>query len=399
MTVANRSNIELAIKVQTALGSSASGSGATGIEVLPSSGLDLQIQSIESQMIQRSRMRKRARPGSRTAVAQYETELQVDNLDEVFEGVLGGTWVAAIALSNTELGTCTITGTGTIATFGTAAVLSSGIRAGMFIKFTNLSVAGNNSIWVPILTATSTVLTFPTGILADNASDAAYNVTIARHVYTATPYTDRYFTVEEYIRDLDRSKLGVDMKFNSLSLSASPDSKVRVGFGLVGTDMNLLAQGSSPNFTSPAYVNSQSLTLLDGGIYVNGAKRTKVSGVSFGLQAPASVPAILGNVIGPDVLLGQFTLGGQVSVVVEDATDFDLFDASTQLSMFLHCAEDGGATDDFVGIYMGNLVYAGAPGGIGGEGPLIFAMRVDGGEDERGTGYAATSLLVSTTAT
>jgi hypothetical protein len=45
----------------------------------------------------------------------------------------------------------------------------------MRVRFTNLSVSGNNSVWVTIATATETVMTFASGTLVDNASDVAWN--------------------------------------------------------------------------------------------------------------------------------------------------------------------------------------------------------------------------------
>lgn len=398
MSVANLSNIVLALEAQSGLGVAASGAGATGMEVRASSGLDLAVASIESQMIQRNRMRKRARQGSHQASAQYETELCVGNMDTVMQAVLGGTWVAATNYSNADWGTCTITGTGVTITFGAGTLLTDGVRAGMFVRFSNLSVSANNALYVPILEVSETIMIVAAGILIDNASDAAWTAVIARHIYTPTTYVDRYFTVEEYLTDIDRSKVGTDMKLNSLNFGISPDQVISTGFGLVGRDMNVLASGASPTFTSPTYVDNPSLVLLDGAMYVNGTARANITGCTFGLSGPAQTIPVVGSAISPDVLLGQFSLAGSFSVAVEDATDFDLFDAETQISVLLHCCEQGGEGTDFVGIYMGNLAYGGYRTGIGGEGGVIATLPLYGGADERGTGYAETSLLISTSA-
>lgn len=398
MAVAQQANTILAMKAQSALGTPASGASAFGLEVRQSQGLAMQAAQIRSQMIQRSRMSKRPRQGSRSSSAAYETELQVDNMLSVFQGVLGGTWAAAASYSNTDWGEVTITGTGTIATFASGTLVTDGVRAGMFLKFTNLSVGANNSLWVPILTVTEGVATFPSGILADNASDAAWNATVAASLYTATPYTDRYFTIEEYY-DIDRTKRGNDMKFNALNFGVSPDQPVSVGFGLGGRDIELLASGASPIFSSPVFNDSPSLVLLDGGIYINGTKRTAITGLTGGISAPVSTIPIVGSVLSPDVMLGQFDFAGNVSVAVEDAADFDLMDAETQISLLLFCQEQGAiGTQDFVSIYMGNLIYAGYQTPVGGDGAVIATLPLLGGEDERGTGYAPSTFVISTSA-
>lgn len=398
MAVANQANTIIALKAQSGLGTAATGTGATGIEVLPSQGLALSIAAIESQMIQRSRMRKRPRHGSRSATASYETELQVGNLDTVLEGVLGGTWTAAQDFDETDWGALTISGTGVTLTFASGTILTDGVAPGMMARLTNMSESDNNSKWFPILGATETVLTIPTGILIDNASDAEWDITIAKSLYTATPYTDRYFTVQEHL-DIDRSKIGTDMRLNNLNLSVQPEQFARVGFGLMGRDLDLAATGDSPTFTDPTFTQGESLTLLDGGLYIAGSKRTNVTGVTFGLAAPVTTTPVVGSNVSPDISLGQFAFTGQFTIALENGTDWDAMDAETQISAFLHFAEQGADTStDFVSVYVGNLTMGGFSTPAGGEGAVIATFPLMGGEDERGGAYLPTTMLVSTSA-
>lgn len=398
MTVANLANIALHIKAQSGLGVAASGAGATGIEVMASQGLAMQVASIESAMIQRSRMRKKPRQGSRSVTAGYETELQVGNLDTVFQGVLGGTWLAEQNYTHTDWGALTISGTGVTLTFASGTAITDGVRAGMMGRLTGMSVAANDGKWFPILSLTEGVITIPTGILADNASDAGWAIEIAKSVHTATPYTDRYFTIEENLLEIDRSKLGTDMRLNMLSFDCQPDDPIKIGFGFGGRDLALLATGSSPTFSSPTFIDGPSLVLLDGGIYVNGTRRTTLTGFQFGLNAPVSGVPVIGSVTSPDMFLGQFTLAGNFTGAVEDGTDFDAFDAETPISVMLHCCEQGGVAEEFVSFYLGNMGFGGWSTPIGGEGAVIQTIPLFGGEDERGSGYAATSVLISTSA-
>jgi hypothetical protein len=401
MTVQNLSSIIVAMKKQGSLGTPASGAGAYGLELLPSQGMALNMATIESQMIQRSRMRKRPRHGSKSVTASYETELMVGAIDPQLEAVLGNTWEASQTLTQAELTDVTITGTGVTLTFGGGSLITEGVRAGMMAKFANLSVGGNNGIWFPILALSSNgrVATIPSGYLTDNASDNAFSLVIAKSLYTATPYEDGLWTVEEYWADLDRSKLGTDLRFNALNLSIAPDGYVRVGLGMGGRDLDLLATGDSPNFSSPTFIeNGASLVLLDGGIYVNGVRRTDLTGLDFGLAAPISMVPLIGTQLAADVSLGQFALTGNFTGVVEDADDFESFTAEDRISVLLHCAEEDGNTDDFISFYLGNMSYAGYSTPAGGEGSLIQTIPLYGGEDERGGGYAASSIVVSTSA-
>lgn len=391
------STIRLALKVQAGLGVPAAGAGGTGIEVLPSSGLAAQIASIESGMIRRSRMRKRPRHGARTVGASYETELAVGVLDKVMEAVLGGTWVAAQAFSNADWGNVVISDAGETATFAAGTLLTDGIVAGMMIKFTNLSVVGNNAVYVPIIQVVSeTVLKLAPGYIINNVDDAAYNVAIARYLKTATPYVDRYFTVEENLPDTDMSKLATDARFNALNISIDANGYVKIGFGLGARDMSMETGGAAPVLTDPTFVESESLIPLDGGIFVNGVKRLDLTGIKFGLSAPVSGVAVIGTNISPDIFLGQFAFTGDISGVVADDTDFAAFDAEDDISVILHCREK--ETQNFVTFYIGNLSFAGYSTPAGGEGALIQSIPLYGGEDSRGAGYAATTMLVSTSA-
>jgi len=400
MAVANLSDMYVALKAQSGLGSEATGTGASGIEVAASQGIAAQVATIESAMIQRSRMRKRPRHGTKSITAGYETELQVGNLDTVLEGGLGGTWVAAQAFDETDWGALTITGTGVTLTFAGGTIVTDGIRAGMMGRLTNMSEAGNNSKWFPILVAAEGVLTIPSGILEDNAEDAAWDIEIAKSIYTATPYTDRYFTVEEYLGTaVDRSKVATDMRINSLNFSSQPGSPIGLGFGMGGRALELKATGSSPHFTDPAFVDAASLVLVDGEVYVNGASvGGKVTGLTWGLAAPLTNLESIGSLTPVDVILGQFAFTGQATVWLEDGTYFDDFDAETRISLMLHCAEQGGVTEDFVSFYLGNLSYGGWSTPVGGEGGALQTIPLYGGEDERGTGYAPSTVVVSTTA-
>jgi len=398
MPVQNLSNIAVQFKEQTALGTPATGVGGFGVEVMASAGLAMQIATIESAMIQRSRMRKRPRHGSRSVTAAYETELTVGGLDPVIEAVLGGDWVSTFDLTEADMTSVTITGTGVTVTAGGGSWITEGIVAGMMVKFADLSVGANNDKWVPVLNVTATVLTLAPGYLIDNGADTTFTLTVARHVATATPYVDRLFTAEEYQQDLDLSKIGTDMRFNSLNVDCQANAHVKIGFGLGGRNMAALASGASPSLTGITAPGDDSLVLIDGGLFINGLKRANVTGFSFGLAAPVSTIPVIGTNISPDVFLGQFSMTGNFNAVVDSFDDFTLFNTEADISILLHCAEKEGSPQQFTTFYLGHTSFAGYSSPAGGEGGAIATIPIYGGADNRGAGFAATSVLVSTSA-
>lgn len=395
------SDISVRIKKQAGLGSPASGAGATLIRVLPSQGLQRTAATIERGILDRSGMRSRARQGSISATAPYETELEPENLDLVFAGVLGCLVTAPITIGNADVGSITITGTGTVGTTASGSLITLGLRAGMLVKFTNLSVAGNNGIWVPVLAVTATTIAFAPGYLADNALDNAFSMVTAKCYQTPTPRLKEYFTVEQYNEALDTSKLGTDMRFTNLQLSIAANQVVRVGFGLTGRDLQPVASGSAPVFTAPDAPEGNALVLLDGALYRDGVEAADLTSVTLGLASQANLTPLATSRTAADVGLSQFAFSGAISGLKTDDVQFQASIDEDQVSLMLVLAERGAlnaTTGELVSIYAGDASYSQSVDPIV-DGDVIENTTLYGGKDTRGGGYSATTFLISTTAT
>jgi hypothetical protein len=399
MAVQDLSRITIAYKEQADMGTLATGSGATGLEVTPSSGLQMQSAQVESQLIRRSKMRRKARPGSISVSADYGSELQVGAFDPIIEAVLGGDFASPIELDETDLTSCTITGGGETVTFAAGDPADDGVRVGMMARFSGLSVAANNGVWFPILAMGGTngrVWTVPEGYLLDNSVDSEFDVEVARSVYTTTPYKERYFTIEEYGDILGRSKLGVDAKWNSFSVSQQPDQIAQISMGLGAREMRHLPALDSPNFTDPAFGGGRVLYLQDGAVYVNGEKRLDLTGLQFGLEAPLSTVPVISSRFSPDIFTGQFGFTGQLTGVVQDGDDLRAFLEEDDISLHVRFSESDNPAAPFISFYFGDLSYGGYTDSAGGEGAQIKTIPLNGGEDGRGGFHAPTTMLVST---
>lgn len=394
------SDISVRIKKQSGLGSPASGAGATLLRVLPSQGLQRQAATIERGILDRSGMGARARQGSISATAPYETELEPGNLDLIFAAVLGCVVTAPITIANTDVTDITISGTGTVGTTTSGNLITLGLRAGMLVKFTGLSVAGNNGIWVPVLAVTATTIAFASGFLADNALDNAFSMVTAKCYQTPTPRLKEYFTVEQYNEALDTSKLGTDMRATNLQISVAANQVVRVGFGFTGRDLQPVASGSSPVFTSPTTPEGEALVLLDGMLLRDGVEAADLTSVTLGLAAQANLTPLATSRTAADVGLGKFVFSGAISGLKTDDDQFQASIDEDQVSLMLVLAERSalhGTTGDIVSIYAGNASYAQSVDPIV-DGDVIENTTLYGGKDTRGGGYAATTFLISTTA-
>lgn len=389
------SDISVRIKKQSAFLTPASGAGATLIRVRPSAGLQRAVATIERQIIDRSGMKAKSRQGSVTATAAYETELEPNNLDVVFGGVLGNVVTAPITVANTDVTDITISGTGTVATTTSGSLITLGIRAGMLIKFTSLSVSGNNGVWVPVLAVTATTMALAPGYIIDNALDNAFSFVTGSTWMTPTPRLKEHFTVEEYIDSLDKSRLGTDMRFTNLQIQAGANAVAQVGFGLTGRDLEPVDSASAPVFTSPDAPEGEALVLLDGALYRNGVAAVDLTSITLGLAGQANITPLATDRFAAGIGLSQFAFTGQIAGLMEDLTQFQASIDEDLVSMMLVFQERGGA-GDIVSVYAGNCSYAQSTAPIT-DGDVIETTTLYGGKDTRGGGYAASTFVISKT--
>lgn len=398
MSVSSGTDVILAAKLQSALGTPASGAGGTIIEVRPGAGLQRNVASIESAILRRSGQKLKQRQGSITAVAAYETELRVGNLDLAFMGALGCTVTAPLSLSQTDYTSLAISGTGTIITGASGSFISLGLIAGMMIKLGGMSTTANNSVWVPVLAVTASTLTVPSGYLTDQAADTTCTLVTAKCFKTPTPRLKQYYTIDQYLSSIDRSMLGTDMVFNSLNFNAAPNAPVLAGFGLTGLGFSVPLSAASPTLTSPSDPSASGiLSMLDGALYRNGVAAVGLTGLTMGLSSQATVTPLLSSRTGADVGLTGWTFAGQLTGLVQDFTELESSIAEDLISLFALFSDNEADPADFVSVYVGNASYGQSNTPIA-DGDLIQTTTIYAGEDTRGAGYAASTMVISTSA-
>lgn len=395
-------NVIFAIKEQTDIDTLATGAGADLIEVLPSPGMNRSAATIDSALIDRSGMKRKSRQGSLSSTGSYDVEVINGALQIVYKAVLGQQ-LDEDDLSEADLTSCTISGTGTVATFGGGDLLALGFLAGRVIKFTNLSVAGNNSKDVPILAVDNTAktLTFPSGILADNAIDSAFNVHLYRAFSTPTPRVAKYYTLEQYLSDLATpdSILGKSFKFTGLTINGQPNAPVKATFTLSGVNVTDNAAPGTPNFSTPtnrAVAGAVPIIGLDGALYIDGATPAfSVTGLQLGLSANASATPLLFSRTPAGIGLGMFGVQGQITGLVTDLAAMRASIADDRVSFFAWFKDQQGG---FESLFMGDGSYGGVQIPIA-ELDEVQTLPIYGGRDTRGGGYAETTWVISTSAT
>ena len=398
------SNKQIAIKRQSGLGVPASGAGGTGYNVLPTSGLKLNIGQIENNVIRRDGQSARNRHGSRSSGAAYQLPLSQGTLDPLLEAALRGTFTPTFDITNaTTLGgsaaITTVTTTTSTIVGAAGSWLLQGLRKGAKVKFTGLPDAGNNGKWIRVVDVSALTVTFPTGSLTLNAApDAAWTMTVAKSLLNPQTLIERYHTVEEYGQDMDLSILGTDMKISKLDFNAQPDQLIQMTVTLMGLDAAGQTTGTSPVLTSPTYATTLPLVMADGIIRVGGVDYPVFTGLQWSWDMGGEVPKVL-SPTGPDVFLAPGKLTGSFSALRSDLTFFNAFRNETQVDFFIDCLEpDIADPKDFTSFYFGNITLSDNSTSIAKSGPDVEQVPWNAGIDDQGGASALTTMAISSSA-
>lgn len=402
MAFQTASNVQIAIKRQSAKGTPASGSGATGYNVFPVQGMKLVKGIIDNQVIRRDGQKKRKRHGSRSGTVAYRFPLSQGGLDPLFEAGLRGTWNPTYDITQASVigGSAAITSitTTTNTIVGAAgSFLLQNLRAGMRIKLAGHSTPANNGKWIDVLDVTALVVTLPVGSLVlDAAPDTTFTITVAKYLTNPQTLIERYHTIEEYQQDSTKSRSMTDAKVTKIEFTASPEGLTEVTITFMG--LNVVG-ASSAVFTTPTYTTTVEHVQADGIIRVSGIEYGSVmTAAAFTWDMGGEVPKVL-SLTGPDVFLGQGDLSGSFTALSQDLIWFDAYSNETVLDHGI-VAQEPDLTDpkDFTKFWFGNLTLSDNTVSYGQNGPLPETVPWNAGIDEVGGARALTTMMISSSA-
>jgi hypothetical protein len=389
-------NVIVSYKAQGALGSTASGAGGTGMRIRSSRGLALTSAGIKSGEIRRDGQTTLGRLGSQLCGAEYELELALATHDKILEAGMRGTWVAsATSVIAATFTTIAVSGGNTL-TAASGSFLTAGVKVGMMIKLTGTATSANNNKWIRVIGVTASTITVPAAAVTNGAADGTGSLVLPK--YLLNGITERYWTVDEYLQDIDASRVGSDCKFASLGFGISPDNHILLRTRVIGRDLVPFSGASAPSLTSPTFTESQPLVLLDGSLRVAGTDRVDVTGFNLDWDCGGAGVPVCTSRISPDVFLKNGEGSGSISSVMDDLAEFTSYKAETGIDLFLLASENETDPKDFISIYAGNAAYRSHEAPIGADAAMIETLPLEFGIDTRGGQYALTSLLICSSA-
>jgi hypothetical protein len=312
-----QSNGDVRYKVQSALGTAASGAGATLLRTAGGTAGRLTKSTTESNEVRSDGMMSRGRHGSWKTAGSYDCELSLDQMDDVFEAVFRGTWASALVITEATASLTSITTT------------------------TSTIVAGGGSWITAGLPDTAFTITRPGQKLINPASGALVK---------------RYFTVEEYEQDIDASEIFQDCVWGSIRLAMAPNGLVTVTPAWVGSGQFTTQSGAgAPSFTSPTVPTGVPLAVVDAALAFNGTDFVDLTAFDITLDITPNAPDVAASRYAPDVFTGQMAVSMSITALRSDLQRVADFSAETVCSLQLFAVENEAEPKDFFSLYVPNF--------------------------------------------
>ena len=408
-----QSNVSVAYKVQTALGVPASGAGATVLRVSGGSGGALTKAATESAEVRYDGMRTRGRHGIQKTAGAWTGEGSLGSFSIIAEAVVRDTLSAPDLTLTSASGVpplASITTTANTIVAAAGSWITNGLRVGDVIRITGETPTTNNNRNLRITALTALVITVAETLGVNAAADTAFSIIRpgTKLIQSGLAPIKRYFTVEEYLIDIDQSQVLNDFVWGSLKFSMAPNGIISLDPGGIGTGQ-MIAQTmpNSPIFTTPTMTTSLPLAVVDATVRINGQDMIDLTSLDLTMDISPMSPDVFGSgqiKYGPDVFTGQMGISINFGALVKDLVFLQDFAAETQYSIQILAVENEAEPKGFVSIFVPNLTLGGVTKSAFSNqgGPLTHTIAVPlalVGKDVTGPANDATMIKIQSTAT
>lgn len=359
----------ISYKVQSALGTQATGSGGSVLRVSGGTGGRLSKAATESNEIRSDGMRVRGRHGTQKTTGAWTAECSIGSLETIMQAVMRDTWDAAdlviteaSVLGGSAAATSITTTTSTIVA-AAGSWITQGLRVGDVIRLTNHSTSANNSKNIRISALSALTITTPDTLVLNATPDTSFTVTRPKKLTQSGTLVKRYFTIDEYDTDIDLSEVMTDFVFGSLRFSMQTNGLFTADPGGIGTgQFAAQATGTSPLLTSPTASTGIPLAVVDATIRIGSNDVVDLTSLDITLDISPMAPDVFGSgaiKYSPDVFSGQMAIGINFGCLRKDLTFMSDFAAETQYSLHVLAVENESEPKDFVSLFLPNFTLGG----------------------------------------
>lgn len=369
MTVAQGVSRSWAYKVQSGLGTAASGSGG---QLLRRTSIDLTgaKETYSSNEITSTQQSTGATHGVGSSSGTISGEMSATTYNDFHAALLRKAWAATSAISSLSLTIAAASPNYTV-TRAAGDFLTGGIKVGDIIRLTGGSLNANNvGKNLVVLDVTATVLTVNVlneETLTAEGPIASCTVTVTgKKTWTPTSsHTNLYYTFEDYSTDLTRSQVYSDCQIGGLTITAPATGIITVQYPIVG--LRPPVRSGSQVLTSPtAETTTAVMSSSRFAVYIAGVRQPAVTGFTVNINGSISLgEAVIGTNRRPDTQRGRIMADGSFTALFESDTLAAFFDDETAQEVVIVMAEDASDDADAISISLPAVKFMSASGDDG----------------------------------
>lgn len=344
---------KIVYKKQAGLGTSASG---TGGQVVRRDKADFKKvkQIFSSEEIVSYQQYTGDSYGSANTTGQIDGELSPKTYADFLGSLLRGGFTSGVSSSSVSM---TIAGTGPFTiTRAAGSYLTDGYKIGDVVQITTGTFTGvAKSINLLVTGVTATVLTVivPNGKTLAAQGPVSGNIAVVgkKALTPSTGQNNDYYTIEDWLSDISKSRLYTDMQVASADISIPANGNAKITLNFLGLGRTL---GNAQVLTTPT-VETSTLILsgVNATILVNGTQTTVATSLSLKIdgQLAAGEPVIGSKTISDNVK-GDLKVSGSFSVVKQDEGNATLFENESAPQIIAVLFTDQTDSSAFVGFSM-----------------------------------------------
>lgn len=380
-------SISVAFKEQGALGTPATGAGASAFRYTGGGGLALSKNKLRSGESRSDGLSTIGRHGHRSVAGGYNAALSLGTFDALLQAIMRGTWSAALTITEATAGLTSITTTANTIVASAGSWITAGLRVGDVIRLSGHSTAANNDRNLRIVGLTATVITVAETLTANATGDTTFTITRPKKLINPALPVNRYFTFEEREEDIDASLLFPDCMVSSLRLTMTPEGEVALEFGLVGRDMQVLEGAASPNFTTPATTATVGLVAADASVRLGNQTIASLTAFDLSLNLGVTTQPVIGSLVPRGPYAGNLQpITGSISAIREDMELVKKYLNEEQLSLHFLLVEPDSEPKDFLSVYLPLLTFDGNTKNLGNDGAYIQTIPYEAGKQLNAAG-------------
>jgi len=355
MPVAQGISKQLAYKKQSGKGTAATGSGGQLLRRETAS-----FQKMKDTYTSNEIVSHQMHVGDKHGIAKSQATVNGNLSPLTYSALIGSLLRKDFAATSAITGlSLTIAGAGPYTlTRSTGDFLTGGIKIGDVVRITAGTYTGTaRDINLLVTGVTATVLTVVTlngATLSAQGPIATSTVTVmGKKAWAPTSgHTNDYYTFEEWFSDIAKSHTWPDVQITKADFSLPPTGNATVALSALGLGQR--TKGGSQVLTSPtAETSTEILAAVNGLILIGGTNLITVTSLSLSIDQQSSHgEATIGSNTITDIQKGDTKVTGTFSVLYENDTLSDIFDAETATSIIAVVTDNDDNDADFVSFVM-----------------------------------------------